>query len=101
VSIDLKENASGSPLTNPEALEKFYREGLEERLIAHLAKVKNYSLEQAMDVYYHSKLAQKIYEGLYDIQYLDYKVLVEILLDTEPELVEDHSADKSVEDVIS
>ena len=97
MSIDLKENASGSPLTNPEALEKFYREGLEERLIAHLAKVKNYSLEQAMDVYYHSKLAQKIYEGLY----LDYKVLVEILLDTEPELVEDHSADKSVEDVIS
>lgn len=62
---------------------------MEERLITHLAKVKNCSLEQAMDIYYHSKLAQKIYDGLYDIQYLDYKVLVEILLDTEPELFAD------------
>ena len=86
MSIDPKENASEPPLTDPETLEKFYREGLEDRLIAHLAKVGNCSLEQAMDIYYHSKLAQKIYEGLYDIQYLDYKVLVEILLDTEPEL---------------
>ena len=62
---------------------------MEERLITHLAKVKNCSREQAMDSYYHSKLAQKIYDGLYDIQYLDYKVLVEILLDTEPELFAD------------
>lgn len=39
-----------------------------------------------MDIYYHSKLAQKIYDGLDDIQHLDYKVLIETLLDTEPEL---------------
>lgn len=91
----------GDQYVNQEVLEKYYKERLEERLIAHLAKVRNCSLEQAMDIYYHSKLAQKIYEGLYDIQYQDYKVLVEILLDTEPELLEDHSADKAVRDVIS
>ena len=43
-------------------------------------------LEQAMDIYYSSQLAQKIHDGKDDVQYLDYKVLVQILLDTEPEL---------------
>ena len=57
-----------------------------ERVISHLAKVKNLTLEQAMDIYYRSHLAQKIHEGKDDVQYLDYKVLVQILLDTEPEL---------------
>ena len=87
-SCSESDGGSGQPV-NQEVLEKYYKECLEERLITHLAKVKNCSLEQAMDIYYHSKLAQKIYDGLYDIQYLDYKVLVEILLDTEPELFAD------------
>lgn len=69
---------------NGDVLEKYYKEALEERIIAHLAKVKNITLEQAMDIYYHSHLAQKIHEGKDDVQYLDYKVLVQILLDTEP-----------------
>ena len=55
-----------------------------ERIISYLAKVKNITLEQAMDIYYSSHLAQKIHEGKDDVQYLDYKVLVQILLDTEP-----------------
>ena len=38
-------------------------------------------------IYYRSHLAQKIHEGQDDVQYLDYKVLVQILLDTEPELL--------------
>ena len=59
-------------------------ESEEERIISHLAKVKNLTLEQAMDIYYSSHLAQKIHEGKDDVQYLDYKVLVQILLDTEP-----------------
>ena len=71
---------------NGDTLEKYYKEGLEERIIAYLAKVKNLTLEQAMDIYYSSQLAQKIHEGKDDVQYLDYKVLVQILLDTEPEL---------------
>lgn len=71
---------------NDDVLEKYYQERLEERIISRLAEVKHLPLEEAMDIYYHSNLAQKIYEGLYDIQYLDYKVLVQILLDTEPNL---------------
>ena len=72
---------------NGDTLEKYYKEALEERIISHLAKVKNLTLEQAMDIYYSSHLAQKIHAGTDDVQYLDYKVLVQILLDTEPELL--------------
>lgn len=69
-----------------DALEKYYREELEERLISHLAAVKGITLEEAMDCYYRSRLAQKIHQGLDDVQYLDYRVLVRILLNTEPQL---------------
>ena len=68
-------------------LEQVYRERLEERLIAYLAEQNGLSLEQAMYAYYHSKLADKIYLGTEGIQYLDHKVLAEILRDTEPELL--------------
>ena len=64
-------------------LEKFYQESLEERIIKHLAEVKQISLEQAMDIYYRSKLADKIQRGNEGIQYLDYRVLVQILCETE------------------
>ena len=66
-----------------EVLEKVYQERLEERIIAHLARVRKCSLEDAMDLYYQSKLADKIHVGLDGIQYLDYKVLVQILEETE------------------
>jgi hypothetical protein len=45
------------------------------------------SLEKAMDIYYNSRLAGKIQEGKYGVQYLDYKVLVQILCETEADLV--------------
>lgn len=35
-----------------------------------------------MDIYYNSALAEKIHRGAYGIQYLDYKVLTGILLET-------------------
>lgn len=38
---------------------------------------------EAMDLYYRSKLADKLYLEKNGIQYLDYKVLVQILLETE------------------
>lgn len=69
-----------------EVLERYYQENLEEKIIAYLAKVKHITLQQAMDIYYHSQLADKIHQGKEGIQYLDYKVLVEILCETEPEL---------------
>lgn len=67
-------------------LEQTYRENLEEHLIAYLAEQNGFSFEKAMDVYYQSRLADKIHLGSEGIQYLDYKVLAEILRDTEPEL---------------
>ena len=80
---------------NEDVLEKYYREGLEERLIVCLAKKANISLEQAMDIYYRSNLAEQIYEGKYGVQYLDYRVLVQILIDTEPELFHSRKKDET------
>ena len=69
-----------------ETLEKVYQENLEERIIAYLSQTKCISLETAMDIYYHSKLADKIHHGVEGVQYLDHKVLVQILCETEKEL---------------
>lgn len=71
-----------------ETLEQAYRENLEERIIIHLAETYDFSFEKAMDIYYSSKLSDKIYVGKEGIQYLDYKVLVQILMETEGELFE-------------
>ena len=73
-------------MTDGNVLEKTYREALEESIVAHIAETKNLPLEKAMDIYYNSKLSEKINEGRNDIQYLDYRNLVRILLETEPEL---------------
>ena len=69
-------------------LEKVYQENLEERIIGYLAESKGLSYEIAMDIFYHSRLADRIHSGTEGIQYLDYKVLVEILTETEAELFE-------------
>lgn len=69
-------------------LEQVYQENLEERIITHLAENYDFSYEKAMDIYYSSKLSDKIYAGKEGIQYLDYKVLVQILTETERELFE-------------
>ena len=45
-------------------LEKIYQEKLEERIIATLAEKHGISLEEAMNVYYNSKLADKIHRGV-------------------------------------
>ena len=67
-------------------IEKIYQEQLEEDIILYLAKVKNIGLGDAMEIYYKSELADKIAQGKYGIQYLDYRVLVNILQETEPEI---------------
>ena len=66
-----------------DVLEKVYQENLEERIIAYLAEQKGISLQKAMHIYYNSRLADRIQRGVEGIQYLDYKVLVQILCDTE------------------
>ncbi|MBR1796567.1 MAG: hypothetical protein IJ757_00910 [Clostridiales bacterium] len=70
-------------------LELVYQEKLEEKLLCYMAEKYNIDYMTAMSLYYKSELAQKIHEGKYGIQYLDYKVLVQILEDTEPELFSD------------
>ena len=69
-------------------LEDIYREKLEERIIGYLSKKHGTDYLSAMNVYYNSKLAEKIHEGKYGVQYLDYKVLGDILEETEPELLD-------------
>ena len=69
-----------------ETLERLYQEHLEEQLIAFLAKQESITLENAMNIYYRSKLADKIHNGVEGVQYLDHKVLAQILRETEPEL---------------
>lgn len=71
-----------------EILEKVYQENLEERLIAFLSETMNITLEKAMSIYYRSRLADKVHRGMEGIQYLDHKVLVQILCETEKELFE-------------
>ena len=61
-------------------LEQVYQEGLEERIISYLAESNGISLEEAMSIYYSSNLADKIHEGREGVQYLDFKVLAEILV---------------------
>lgn len=71
---------------NEELLENTYREELDERIISYLAERMNWPLDKAVDRYYHSRMADMIGRGEYGIQYLDYKVLVEMMLDTESEM---------------
>lgn len=61
-----------------------YKERLEERIIAYLSELKGISLEEAMDAYYRSRLADQISKGLYGIENMDYKYLAEDLVENEP-----------------
>ena len=60
-------------------LENFYREHLEEDIIFCLSQRHNIFLEEAMDIYYSSKLAEKINADTYGIQYLDASVLADFV----------------------
>lgn len=61
-----------------------YKERLEERIIAYLSEIKGIPLEDAMDTYYRSRLADQILKGLYGIENMDYKYLAEDLVENEP-----------------
>ena len=63
-----------------------YKERLEERIIAYLSEIKGIPLEEAMDAYYRSRLANQISKGLYGIENMDYKYLAEDLVENEPVL---------------
>ena len=73
-------------MNDGDKLEQVYREMLEEKIIALLAQKHGCSPENAMDLFYHSKLAEQIAEGKYGIQYLEPSVLVGDLIANEPGL---------------
>ncbi len=63
-----------------------YKQNLEESLIAYLSEIKHLDLRVSMDIYYRSRLAGQIADGMYGIENLDYKYLVQDLIENEPEL---------------
>ena len=69
-----------------DVLDKTYKELLEEKIINQLAETKEIPIRQAMDIYYHSKLSQQINDSSYGIENMDYRYLVEDLIENEPEL---------------
>ena len=73
-------------MENKRNIDYVYKQNLEESIIEYLSKEKNIELREAMDIYYHSRLARQIEQGRYGIENLDYKYLVEDLIENEPEL---------------
>lgn len=66
-----------------EVLERIYQEQLDERMIERLAQEGQLTCEEAMRGFYHSRLAGMIHRGEDGIQYLDYKVLTQLLMEME------------------
>lgn len=73
-------------MNKPTDVDSIYKQSLEEDIIKYLAKVKNIDLRKSMDIYYKSTLSKQIEQGLYGIENLDYKNLVENLIQTEANL---------------
>ena len=73
-------------MRNRKNVDDIYKQNLEETIISYLSRVKNLELRQAMDIYYHSRLAEEIEQGTYGIENMDYKYLAQDLIENEPEL---------------
>ncbi|MBQ9259775.1 MAG: hypothetical protein IJ187_08010 [Neisseriaceae bacterium] len=67
-------------MISEQVFEEMYRENLEENIIQYLHEHYQFSVKDALNIYYNSPLAEKIYTGRYGVQYLDYKVLAEIIM---------------------
>nr|WP_300323390.1 hypothetical protein [uncultured Anaerostipes sp.] len=67
-------------------LARIYKENLEESIIQYLAETKKIDYRDAMDIYYRSRLAKQIENGDYGIENMDYKYLVEDMIENEKEL---------------
>lgn len=69
-----------------EKLDSAYKEMLEEKIINCLAETRKIPIRQAMDIYYRSELSQQIDDESYGIENMDYRYLVQDLIENEPEL---------------
>ena len=75
-------------MTDQKELKKVYLRNLEESIISRLAEVKDIDIDTAMRIYYSSELSGQIERGENGIEYLDYKNLVDELIETEARLFE-------------
>lgn len=75
-------------MTDHDALDKVYKQNLEESIVSYISEEKGISLEKAMDIFYNSKLSAQINAGKYGIENMDYKYLAEDLISNESELFE-------------
>lgn len=73
-------------MTDRSNLDIVYKQNLEDNIIQYLSEMKKIDLRQATDIYYHSKLAEQIYQGMYGIENMDYKYLVQDMIKNEVEL---------------
>lgn len=73
-------------MTDKNNLEVVYKRNLEDNIIQYLSEIKKMDLRQATDIYYHSKLAEQISCGMYGIENMDYKYLVQDMIENETEL---------------
>lgn len=63
-----------------------YKQNLEDDIITQVAKIKNISLRDALNIYYKSRLARQINDGSYGIENMDFKYLANDLIENESEL---------------
>lgn len=68
------------------SLEFVYKQNLENNIIQHLSKIKKIDLRLVADIYYHSRLAEQICQGMYGIENMDYKYLVQDMIENEKDL---------------
>lgn len=73
-------------MINKNSLEFVYKQNLEDNIIRYLSEIKKMDLRQATDIYYHSRLAEQISQGMYGIENMDYKYLVQDMIENEKEL---------------
>lgn len=70
-------------MNESDQLEKIYVQSLENDIIKYLAYKLKINNREAMHLYFKSKLCKQIHDGQYGIQYMDYKYLVEDLIENE------------------
>lgn len=71
---------------NKQDLDEYYIQCLEENIIKYLSFRKKIDIRKSMDIYYNSKLSTVIECQKYGMENMDYKYLVEDLIENEPEL---------------
>ncbi len=67
-------------------MDSVYKQNLEDDIITQVAKIKNISLRDALNIYYKSRLARQINDGSYGIENMDFKYLANDLIENESEL---------------